>query len=102
MRQVESGNSNGVGSEKGKNEANEAGMVRIRLNGGSNMPGSVRIKFRSYFYARIQQNGRVRQLLVSFLISTNKFYIQRLEGKRLSPPLSPRNYLRALLWNNSH
>lgn len=45
MRQVESGNSNGVGSEKGKNEANEAGMVRIRLNGGSNMPGSVRIKF---------------------------------------------------------
>lgn len=35
VRQVESGNSNGVGSEKGKNEANEAGMVGIRLNGGS-------------------------------------------------------------------
>ena len=27
--------------EKGKNEANEARMVRIWLNGGSDMPGSV-------------------------------------------------------------
>lgn len=94
---MECRNGNGVRSEKGKNERNEAWMVRIRLNDGSHMPGSVWIKFQSYLYARIQQNSKVHRLLVSFLISSNRFYIQRLEVKRLSPPLLSRNYLRGLL-----